>query len=517
MTSYAVFPSLNRPMSDILEDELYHVNSNLPQQSGSPKFSNKMFDSSEFLNIQQTSDTDNNYNFSKIYTTSNNSQNSVCSKSSTTANTSSNNNNNNNAVPAYQYQLHNHDSIQPFNEYANPDVELNGFSKPQPSQFGQNFQQFNPFASGKLEDEMLFNVNIYDNDLGISNSEIIALAEKHTFDSIPSLHFYNTMEIPYEDLEDYGSDDEDEDEDEDRLIDVNDDPFFYAHDQENDEPGSVYEAPSTPNTSVLPSPQSSNGYSNYLASNKQFLNESAIFEDDDNENRTLKSMDVDSSDVSDYEDSFYEPKFDTAALIDNSSRAHSFINNNDQEVKKFRKNTLKPISLNTLNNTSGKLKTVSTKNNPIQKIKHRHSQSISNMEVGDINKALNASSNSTLVISPNCADSDENNQCMLINPSTNSPCLKKFSRPYDLIRHQETIHASKKKIFRCMICENNYKKSLDDAQANGETDKPLHSPKTFSRGDALSRHIRVKHSLTGEAVTEALKYAKDNVEYINIC
>lgn len=46
-----------------------------------------------------------------------------------------------------------------------------------------------------------------------------------------------------------------------------------------------------------------------------------------------------------------------------------------------------------------------------------------------------------------------NHQCDLINPTTKEPCNKQFSRSYDLIRHQETIHATKKKIFRCVICE----------------------------------------------------------------
>ncbi|KAK7684054.1 hypothetical protein QCA50_012696 [Cerrena zonata] len=77
-----------------------------------------------------------------------------------------------------------------------------------------------------------------------------------------------------------------------------------------------------------------------------------------------------------------------------------------------------------------------------------------------------------------------NHQCDKINPSTGKPCNKQFSRPYDLIRHQETIHALKKKIFRCVICEGR----LNGGDGNGKQ-------KTFSRGDALSRHIKVKHGL----------------------
>jgi len=65
-------------------------------------------------------------------------------------------------------------------------------------------------------------------------------------------------------------------------------------------------------------------------------------------------------------------------------------------------------------------------------------------------------------------------RCMRINPSTNKPCNTVFSRPYDLTRHEDTIHNSAKEKVRCEIC-------------NDE--------KTFSRPDALVRHRRVKHGI----------------------
>lgn len=98
-----------------------------------------------------------------------------------------------------------------------------------------------------------------------------------------------------------------------------------------------------------------------------------------------------------------------------------------------------------------------------------------------------------------------NHQCDLINPASGLPCNKQFSRPYDLIRHQETIHASKKKIFRCVICEGR----LEGGPGNGKQ-------KTFSRGDALSRHIKVKHGLTGADALELINKAKENVEFISV-
>lgn len=123
----------------------------------------------------------------------------------------------------------------------------------------------------------------------------------------------------------------------------------------------------------------------------------------------------------------------------------------------------------------------------------------------DSNKPKQKRSNVQPQSNPTTITSNNNNnlnnhQCHLINPSTNQPCFKQFSRPYDLIRHQETIHASRKKIFRCVVCNNKSETGL--------------SNKTFSRGDALSRHIRVKHGLTGTEATDALQYAKDHVEYV---
>lgn len=91
--------------------------------------------------------------------------------------------------------------------------------------------------------------------------------------------------------------------------------------------------------------------------------------------------------------------------------------------------------------------------------------------------------------------------CMVNNPVTNEPCMKKFSRPYDLIRHQKTIHASKKKIFRCLIC-------IQELGSEGYQ-------RTFSRNDALSRHVKVKHNLQGTEAQRVIQYAKDNVEYQN--
>jgi len=63
-------------------------------------------------------------------------------------------------------------------------------------------------------------------------------------------------------------------------------------------------------------------------------------------------------------------------------------------------------------------------------------------------------------------------KCTRLNPSTNKPCNTIFSRPYDLTRHEDTIHNNRKHKVRCPMCR---------------------EEKTFSRNDALTRHMRVVH------------------------
>ncbi|KAI9814875.1 MAG: hypothetical protein M1826_002145 [Phylliscum demangeonii] len=64
-------------------------------------------------------------------------------------------------------------------------------------------------------------------------------------------------------------------------------------------------------------------------------------------------------------------------------------------------------------------------------------------------------------------------RCARINPATGKACNLLFSRPYDLTRHEDTIHNGRKQKVRCQHC----------------TDQE----KTFSRYDALTRHMRVVH------------------------
>ena len=63
-------------------------------------------------------------------------------------------------------------------------------------------------------------------------------------------------------------------------------------------------------------------------------------------------------------------------------------------------------------------------------------------------------------------------KCDRLNPQTGKPCNSIFSRPYDLTRHEDTIHNNRKMKVRCHLCT---------------------EEKTFSRNDALTRHMRVVH------------------------
>ncbi|KAF3492100.1 SILG protein [Arthroderma uncinatum] len=74
-------------------------------------------------------------------------------------------------------------------------------------------------------------------------------------------------------------------------------------------------------------------------------------------------------------------------------------------------------------------------------------------------------------------------RCDRINPSTGRPCSREFSRPYDLTRHEDTKHNVSKLKIRCHLCE---------------------EIKTFSRNDALTRHMRTVHpSVTWPGKAEA--------------
>lgn len=89
-------------------------------------------------------------------------------------------------------------------------------------------------------------------------------------------------------------------------------------------------------------------------------------------------------------------------------------------------------------------------------------------------------------------------QCHLIDPNSMKPCLKIFYGKNELLRHQEFVHATKKKIYKCIYCSRNGTKV-----------------QSYPRHDSLARHIRRKHGITGKENKMAVNYAKENVEIID--
>lgn len=89
-------------------------------------------------------------------------------------------------------------------------------------------------------------------------------------------------------------------------------------------------------------------------------------------------------------------------------------------------------------------------------------------------------------------------QCHLMDPHTMKACLKIFYGKNELLRHQEFVHATKKKIYKCIYCSRNGTKV-----------------QSYPRHDSLARHIRRKHGITGKENKMAVNYAKENVEIID--
>lgn len=78
-------------------------------------------------------------------------------------------------------------------------------------------------------------------------------------------------------------------------------------------------------------------------------------------------------------------------------------------------------------------------------------------------------------------------------------CLRRFSRKYELIRHQETVHSKKKKLFKCFVCVKQ---------------DPAIGPRIFTRHDTLAKHIRVNHRISGKEAKAEVAYSKKHAEIV---
>lgn len=97
-------------------------------------------------------------------------------------------------------------------------------------------------------------------------------------------------------------------------------------------------------------------------------------------------------------------------------------------------------------------------------------------------------------------DPDVVHECQL--PSADEPhklCLRRFSRKYELIRHQETVHSKKKKLFKCFVCVKQ---------------NPNVGPRIFTRHDTLAKHIRVNHKISGKEAKAEVAYSKKHAEVV---
>lgn len=98
-------------------------------------------------------------------------------------------------------------------------------------------------------------------------------------------------------------------------------------------------------------------------------------------------------------------------------------------------------------------------------------------------------------------DPDVIHECQLplISEDPSKLCLRRFSRKYELIRHQETVHSKKKKLFKCFVCVKQ---------------DPAIGPRIFTRHDTLAKHIRVNHRISGKEAKAEVAYSKKHAEIV---
>lgn len=117
-----------------------------------------------------------------------------------------------------------------------------------------------------------------------------------------------------------------------------------------------------------------------------------------------------------------------------------------------------------------------------------------------IKKPVNPTTYDRVVNKSSNYDPDVVHECQL--PSAEIPhrlCLRRFSRKYELIRHQETVHSKKKKLFKCYVCVKQ---------------NPGVGPRIFTRHDTLAKHIRVNHEIFGKEAKAEVAYSKKHAEVV---
>lgn len=536
MTSLAILPQLKRTITDIMDEELYQSPSSPNSMTSFPSGTGNLMSNTNHNTFNQSNNTPFNMNYNHI--SNRNSINSSPNLSATTFNNANNLGNVLNIPDSFLEQLASQDyidhlksqqqqeqafenpddiyvqdvhenQVNPFNDYGNPDSFIRAQEQqsqlPQPQQpisqqdkqRPQSQQQqatkaplpqafptrrrrkitlLNDIGGSSTrkkhfdEDYLLYNPDISPGhivtDCSLDSSLVIPPNSNELFlTESESPEFANDIIPGYEN--DYLFLDDDDEQIEEDVSDDEGDNYFQVDEDFDD---------------YL---MNNNGYDGYPTFNnyESSGNNTDII---NNNNNIVDEIISDANSNSELEVVFDQPKEVSPSAISPASPDSDDMMIDVEDETEIADATAAKEEINKKHSKSGKKESKSQKENQLTTTtkSKKHSHGISGAEI-----TLN----------------NPNHQCNLINPSTGEPCNKQFSRPYDLIRHQDTIHASMKKIFRCVICEGR----LNGGPGNGKE-------KTFSRGDALSRHIKIKHGLVGQDALDLINEAKENVEYIPV-
>ncbi|CCK72486.1 uncharacterized protein KNAG_0K01210 [Huiozyma naganishii CBS 8797] len=93
--------------------------------------------------------------------------------------------------------------------------------------------------------------------------------------------------------------------------------------------------------------------------------------------------------------------------------------------------------------------------------------------------------------------------CHLMDPDGGRLCGAQFAKNNKLKHHQQIVHARIKPAFSCLEC-------IESLGAKG-------AKKSFSRPDALTRHVKTQHpDITPERKQEIAEYSRRNIAYLAV-
>ena len=479
--------SLKRTLTDILEDELYHLNNKNSGVSYQYPISNKAYMANPNPNHNNNNSNNSNNLDETIITIEPEKLNLIPENENYYISSSNNNTAKKLESNLNNYQLQQQDNInlKMFNKYADPSLTTTSIL-PQ-SNKSSTIQSNGPVVATINMEKLLksssntnnspYNKNnsyttSRDNlDVKISNDiETQEINDSYIyFDDneqfIPKIHYSledNNMSLNNEDakliFDDEFSDDDDFDDDS-REYDIDDDEIISSLAIENskniiNKTNNLYSFVDTTNDNFLP-----------------VINDTTELDDD-----VLLDEDI-----------FYEKNSMGKIVV------------TDEEIKEL--NRSKSLSLTSRPKMIRNNNTSSNSNTKLRKPLTNINSNTSTIINDDQHNHTHLKKHKTYLGSDlSGSNTNEIFTCRLVNLITKEPCAAQFSRSYDLTRHQNTIHAKKKIVFRCSECM----KLLGNEGYE----------KTFSRLDALTRHIKSKHeNLTTEERQKVTKYAKENIGY----